>query len=117
MTRTLSPRRKKLRRIPENGRLSLALEGRINIVKMAILPSVVYRFNAIPINIPTKFFTDFERTLSTLYGKTKKPRIVKTILYKNGTSGGIIIPDFELYYKASVMKAACYWHKNRKADQ
>ena len=50
--------------------------------KMTILPKAVYRFNEIPIKIPRKFFTDIERTTINLYGKNKKLRIAKTILYK-----------------------------------
>jgi hypothetical protein len=68
----------------------------INIVKMAILPKASYRFNAIPIRIPTQFFTDLDSTIPSFLWKNKKPRTARTTLsYKRTVS--IPIPDLELY--------------------
>ena len=94
--------------------------GRINTVKMTILPNAIYRFSVSPIKLLMAYFTELEQknfTIHQFIWKQERSQTAKAVLRKKNEAGRIDLPDFRLYYKATDIKTVWYWHKDRNINQ
>ena len=90
--------------------------GRINIVKMTILPNALYKIQCNPYQITNGIFHRTRTKNFIIHMEHRRPQIAKAVFRKKNGAGGISLPDFRLYYKATLIKTVWYWHKNRNID-
>ncbi|KAM9311698.1 GLIPR1-like protein 2 [Gastrophryne carolinensis] len=83
--------------------------GRVNIIKMSILPRLLYLFQALPTRIPVGFFTDLNRSLMSFVWNKKRARLGKRTLCRPRNQGGMSLPDFRLYWAATHLQRTCEW--------
>ena len=74
---------------------------------MAILPKAIYRFNAIPIEIPMTFFTELDQKI---YMEPRNTQNCQRNPEEKTQERGKTIPDFRQYYKATIIKTMWYWY-------
>lgn len=89
--------------------LPLSLAGKINCIKMNVLPKFLYLFQCIPVFIPKSFFQSLDGLISRFIWHKQIPRIKKHILQQNKDAGGLALPNFLLYYWATNTRTLLYW--------
>lgn len=94
------------------GSLPLSLIGRINAVKMNILLKFLFLFPCLPLFLPKQFFKTIDQTISQFLWCGKAHRIRKSTLQRCKVSGGLSVPNFQLYYWAAHIHKISFWFKS-----
>ena len=89
--------------------LPLSLGGRINIVKMNIMPRLLFLFQCIPFYLTKSFFSSVNKLIICFIWNKKTPRIKKETLQRHRQYGGLALPNFQFYYWSANIKNILYW--------
>lgn len=91
--------------------------GRCGIVKMNIMPQILYNFQALPIRIPASFLKTVNNTFIRFVSAQKPPRLAQTILRLPKLRGGIALPDANLYMMACHLTLVLDWCRHGAQKQ
>ena len=92
--------------------LPLSMLGKINAVKMNILPKFLYLFQCIPLFLPKSYFKSIDQAVISFIWSGKTPRIRKSLLQQCSLSGGLSLPNFMYYYWAANIHKLLFWVRN-----
>lgn len=90
-------------------RLPLSIIGRINIIKINMLPKFLYIFQSIPLAPPSNFFSQTKNIPSNCIWSKRNPRLRLSLLYLPCERGGLQVPNFQLYCWEAQLRAAMFW--------
>lgn len=96
--------------------MPLSLIGRVNSVKMNILPKYLYLFQCIPLYLPKKFFVTLDKLILKFIWNGKSAHIRKDFMQRPRSLGGLAIPSFQLYYWAANIRNMLYWFSDSNSE-
>lgn len=97
--------------------LPLSLAGKINSVKMTVMPRLLYLFQTIPIFIPKSFFKELNKCTSSFIWKKTVPRIRREFLERRREEGGLALPNYKHYYWAANIHKLLFWVSELDEDE
>lgn len=89
--------------------LPISLLGRINIIKMNILPKFLYLFQSIPLAPPPQFFSRMKKLFTKFVWNNRRSRLRLSLLYLPYERGGLQLPNLQWYFWAAQIRAAAHW--------
>lgn len=96
--------------------LHLSLAGRVNCIKMNILPRFLYLFQSLPVFLPKTFFRSINKPILSFLWGGKNPRIRKELLQRQRPQGGLALPNFIGYYWAANLQKIICWYNSHEVD-
>uniref|UniRef100_A0A3B3B502 Reverse transcriptase domain-containing protein n=1 Tax=Oryzias melastigma TaxID=30732 RepID=A0A3B3B502_ORYME len=94
--------------------MPVSMIGRINIIKMSILPKFLYLFQSIPLSLPASFFTTLRKFFSNFIWNSRRPRLRLSLLYLPYDRGGLKVPNMKFYYWATQLRMAMFYFSTKE---